>query len=287
MQKGKPFWYMIAITSAVSLLLLGTGAALAVKDSMQTAPQPAMQPQTAAHPDAAQKPTAAAPQTSEAPNGGSIKPSMPANVQGDYRLVALGDSLTRGTGDPSGQGYVGYLTDGLQKKANKKVITSNLGINGMKAPELLQYVQSPDVQKEIKNAHLIALSIGGNDLTQGLGSVNAPDPAVAAATMQTYLDTLDKILKQIRGINQQAPILFVGLYNPFPFTGDTQQKALQVLDEWNSKTAKLFHNYPNTLLVPTQDIFTWNADKLLAQDHFHPNAEGYKSIATRMLQNLY
>ena len=49
----------------------------------------------------------------------------------DLTVVALGDSLTRGTGDDSGRGYVGLVTEALKKQLSpQEVIIYNLGING-------------------------------------------------------------------------------------------------------------------------------------------------------------
>lgn len=285
MQRGKIIWYTLAATSMASLLLLGSGAILAFKDNASTA-KGASSSSNSLNPAASGKKTEASNQTPQA-GSEAVPAASPANVKGDYRVVALGDSLTRGMGDETGQGYIGNLTAELQKTSKNKVITSNMGINGMQAPELLQYVQSPDVQKEIKSANLITLSIGGNDLVRGAGSAATnPDAAVAEQTMKTYLNTLDKILQSIRTQNEKAPILFVGLYNPFPLTGESEQTAERILLDWNLQSSKLLAKYPHTLLIPTQDLFVWNGSKLLSTDQFHPNAQGYKAIATRMLQDL-
>ncbi|MFC4769030.1 GDSL-type esterase/lipase family protein [Effusibacillus consociatus] len=277
MQRGKTIWYTIAVTSVASLLLLSSGAILAFQNG----------PTSATENSGPHRQDSPAAQQMNPVKEESIPAASPADVKGDYRIVALGDSLTRGAGDETGQGYVGYLTTELQKMTKNKVITTNLGINGMKAPELLQYIQSPEVQKEIKAAHLITLSIGGNDLVRGAGPVTTtPNPGLAKQTQDQFLNTLDQILKEIRSQNEQSPILFVGLYNPFPLSDDQQKTALRILEEWNSKTSQVLSKYQHTLLVPTQDLFTWNSSKFLAADNFHPNGQGYKAIAMRMLQDL-
>ncbi|GAX90618.1 GDSL-type esterase/lipase family protein [Effusibacillus lacus] len=282
MQKGKIVWYLIAATSALSLLLLGSGAILAYQDTRTES----VQPQKIA--GEKQKPTGDSPAAggSESVKSASIPTFSPAQVEGDYRLVALGDSLTRGTGDETGQGFVGNLTAELQKLTKHQVVATNLGINGMKAPELLPYIQSPEVQQEIKTAHLITLSIGGNDLVRGAGAISDPNPELSKQTQDTYLSTLDQIFTEIRKQNQTAPVLFVGLYNPFALDGDSLQTAYKILEEWNFQTSRLLAKHQPALLVPTQDLFAWNGEKRLSVDRFHPNAEGYKEIALRMAQSL-
>ena len=54
------------------------------------------------------------------------------------QVVALGDSLTRGTGDVSGKGYVGLVTSQLKEDLSpQEIIVSNLGINGQTSAQLL------------------------------------------------------------------------------------------------------------------------------------------------------
>ena len=56
----------------------------------------------------------------------------------DLTVVALGDSLTRGTGDVSGKGYVGIVTEELKKRLSpQEIAIYNLGINGQTSSELL------------------------------------------------------------------------------------------------------------------------------------------------------
>ena len=38
-------------------------------------------------------------------------------------VVALGDSLTRGTGDDTGKGYVGLVTENLKERLSPQEIT--------------------------------------------------------------------------------------------------------------------------------------------------------------------
>lgn len=60
------------------------------------------------------------------------------NLPEDFTVVALGDSLTRGTGDETGKGYVGLVVEDLESKYNSKPLIHNLGINGQVSQELVQ-----------------------------------------------------------------------------------------------------------------------------------------------------
>ena len=50
-------------------------------------------------------------------------------VSKDMTVVALGDSLTRGTGDETGKGYVGLVTDNLKEQLSpQKLIVYNMAL---------------------------------------------------------------------------------------------------------------------------------------------------------------
>ncbi|BCJ88051.1 GDSL-type esterase/lipase family protein [Effusibacillus dendaii] len=287
MQSKKSGWYAIFSVSLGSILLLGTGAVMAYSSTTGTVvqKQPSSPPQPQTNLPNTQTPPTGQPKQPTTPVTKSPVTS-PAAVNGDYRLLALGDSLTRGTGDETGLGYVGNVTTELQKLTKNKIIVSNLGVNGMKSPELLQYVNSPEVQQDIRSANLITITIGGNDLSQGVGSVTSPDPQVAKKTRDTYLASLDQTVATIRSLNPNSAILFIGLYNPFLLQGSAAETATQILQDWNQQTVHALGKYPNTLFVPTEDLFAWDGTRLLSADMFHPNAKGYKWIADRILQDI-
>jgi lysophospholipase L1-like esterase len=264
------------LTSALGLLgvaVLGTGFLLAVVgprgESAAAVPNQQSQPAAAAV-DANNKQTADA------------KP---------YLIVALGDSLTKGVGDKEGKGYVGYLKDKLETD-KQKVAVQNLGISGLESGELVKSVQNGGIQALIKEAKLITISIGGNDLTHSVGNVQTilqtgkiDEEKIRQATAE-YTKNINEILKVVRAHNPEAPVLVVGLYNPFEGMFDDKGKLDQLLVEWNANVVQLVQAYPNVKVVPTFDIFQWNNDRYLSLDHFHPNESGYQRMAERMAQAM-
>ncbi|MGB8956047.1 MAG: SGNH/GDSL hydrolase family protein [Tumebacillaceae bacterium] len=208
-----------------------------------------------------------------------------------YLIVALGDSLTKGVGDKDGKGYVGYLKDKLETD-KQKVAVQNLGISGLESGELVKSVQNGGIQALIKEAKLITISIGGNDLTHSVGNVQTvlqtgkiDEEKIRQATA-AYTKNINEILKVVRAHNSEAPVLLVGLYNPFEGVFDDKGKLDQLLTEWNANVVQLVQTYPNVKVVPTFDIFQWNNDRYLSLDHFHPNESGYQRMAERMAQAM-
>jgi lysophospholipase L1-like esterase len=221
----------------------------------------------------------------------SAQAAAAAQTEQTYPIVALGDSLTKGVGDKNGKGYVGYLKDKLDAEG-RKVSVQNLGVSGLESPELLKTVQSSGTQAILKDAKLILISIGGNDMTHSVGNVSnilttsKIDESKLLEAQGRYTQNLDEILKLVRTSNPTAPILVVGLYNPFEGLLEDGTKLTALLDGWNANAISLVQKYPNAKVVPTADIFAWNTDRLLAGDHFHPNESGYEKMAERIKQAL-
>lgn len=202
-----------------------------------------------------------------------------------FLVVALGDSLTVGTGDAEGKGYVGNVIDSLEQRGIEDIPLLNFGVNGLTSQGLLEMVKQPEVAKQIEEAKLILLTIGGNDLFQSGETLLTLDREEIQILEQGYLDNIRQIFTQLRSLNKTAPIYSSGLYNPFiEFT--QSQLTSEIVIDWNYKTALEIEKYPNAVFVPTYDLFQLNVNDYLADDRFHPNKSGYEQIAQRIVSLL-
>ena len=192
-------------------------------------------------------------------------PAAPAT--GMFRIVALGDSLTRGTGDAAGGGGYPERVAAALRKAGLVVSVENLAIDGSETGDFLRKVEEAAVRDRIAGANLILVSIGGNDLSHSLRSV-VPGEAGGA----------------VRAANGSSPIRILGLYDPFP-EGFDRKMARATLLRWNVALEEASMGVENALVVPTADVFDGRPDRL-SSDRFHPGAEGYTEIATRVFQTL-
>lgn len=201
--------------------------------------------------------------------------------ENDLQIVAMGDSLTRGTGDAAGRGYVGYLMDSLKGRSKEDVKLVNLGINGQRSAQLAEQVKQTEVKRQLGQADIVLITIGGNDLFrggQGLADFDQQKPEELEAA---YLANVKNTLTAIRDANKDATIFFIGLYNPFiEFTEGKEISA--IIRQWNFATAELAANYKKVIFVPTFDLFEQNVNDYLYTDKFHPNTKGYKLIAERV-----
>lgn len=204
---------------------------------------------------------------------------------GTLQIVSLGDSLTRGVGDKEGIGYVGRMKEDLQKDYKQKIALTNLAVSGAKMPDLLKQIENNGAQYSIKQADVIVLTIGGNDLFPGWELLGKIDLETYRPDTETFQNEAKKIIEEIRKLNTDSPIFWLGLYNPFEDVEDLKGSSNIVVD-WNASLEKLALNDKNVYITPTFDLFQNRGKDLLYSDHFHPNEVGYTYMAERLVQNV-
>lgn len=264
-------WPALGFTMLACTLLMLAGFGLALADAWH--PGPGLQ---------LSGPSAAPPQAS----AGALadKPQL---------LVAtLGDSLTRGTGDDTGAGYVKRTVALLGKQFGKPVkLVNNLAVNGLTAVRLADQLQQKGVRDAVGQADIIMFTIGGNDLFQiaqsGGSIVEGGDvsPELLKRLLPQTEPLMDDIFAELRRINPNARIVYVGLYNPFYDVEDAREFSPPIL-EWNDYAHGIATADGNATVVPTYDLFESNVKSYLSSDHFHPNGQGYERIAERIVQAL-
>lgn len=215
----------------------------------------------------------------------------PSEEDGAYRIVAIGDSLAKGTGDATGQGFARRTAALLDNESDREVrFLNNLGINGMTTGELLEELDKPGVRYVLKEANVILLSIGANDLFQGGAALQTGTGSPSAAALEQALPGTEKrlgeALGKLREINPSARIVYLGLYNPFGDIPSLREAGDAGVTKWNAAVSERMLEGDNMLLTPTFDLFQRNPAAYLSFDHFHPNAFGYERIAERVVQGL-
>ncbi|MHA0855345.1 GDSL-type esterase/lipase family protein [Paenibacillus sp. CMAA1364] len=241
--------------------------------------------------------------TSPAPSLGAGV-SQPLDQKKEYNISAIGDSLAKGTGDDTGRGFVKRSVELLSDKSGKKTtLINNLGINGLTTTGLLAKLDEVGVQYVLKQSDIIILSIGGNDLFQGVQQVASKGTTktesfdseqvpqgLTAENLRSVLPTssaqLQLVVEEIRSINPKAYIIYVGLYNPFSDIKQLSSIGNEVVSTWNTIAQTIVNNDKNMVLVPTYDLFSLHMKSYLASDHFHPNGDGYQQIANRIVQGI-
>ncbi|WP_411347286.1 GDSL-type esterase/lipase family protein [Paenibacillus sp. WLX2291] len=271
-------WRITSIASIVATLLLIGGFVYAINDVINPVGS------TYTSGSSGQDNTAGSSATD------TTQTTVPSLAKG-VRIVALGDSLAKGTGDDAGSGFVRRTVSLLQQQGTDAKLVANLGINGQKTTAILSSLDQAGVQHTLKQANLIMLSIGANDLFNGgeaLGNLEQEAPS-ATQLLKAEPETavrLQKILTKIAEINPDAQILYLGLYNPFGDLKELRVPANEAVTAWNTSVMGMINEQQHMMLIPTFDLFQNNLSRYLSSDHFHPNGDGYEQIATRIVQSL-
>lgn len=222
--------------------------------------------------------------------GVELKNALPASFfPKDLHIVAAGDSLTQGVGDSTNSGgYIPYLAEQLEKeKTIKNANFENFGVRGNRTDQLLSRLENKNMQTSIQDADLIILTIGGNDLMKVVKeNFSSLKLNYFKAEQKVFEEHLQNIFSKIRIQNPEAPIILIGLYNPFYNWFADVKEMNQIVDEWNGKSQLIVENDINAYFVDIHDIFLNNEENLLYTDYFHPNDRGYQLIADRVYDIL-
>jgi lysophospholipase L1-like esterase len=250
-------WYIPAVGGAAGMVVLATGLLLALTGRFgeRLAPSP------------------------------SSVPTPRVAGTGSLRIVAIGDSITAGTGDGQTGGYPARLAELLRQRGRSPIVV-NLAVPGAETADVLRRIGSaPEARAELARADIIVASAGGNDLNHALRPqpdrpIREPEAAAAAAA-----SNLTALVRRLRALNPAAPVRFIGLYNPYDVLPSEEAEARATLARWNDLIERAMDGFHDVVVVPVADLFYERPDRLAA-DRFHPGSTGHALIAARVLESL-
>lgn len=201
-----------------------------------------------------------------------------------YHYIAIGDSLTTGFGALPGNGFVPLYRRMAEGRLQSNIALSNLGANGLTTAELEQRLRGNYINREaIREADIITLSIGGNDLIRS-ARLASKQPGRLSIELQRSLQECKHNFSRVMGMLMQSKagarnpyiIRTVGLYNPYP----------QVVEatEWVHQFNRYASQYTSQVsgFAAIYNDFSGNERGLISIDHIHPNGRGYRVIAQRL-----
>lgn len=204
-------------------------------------------------------------------SGNSTKRSTRV-VKKKIHLVAVGDSLTYGQGDQKhNNGYVGLIKPKLEKKYHNQVTTVDYGVSGDRSDQILKRINEQSaIRKDLRNADVIVMTVGGNDLMQTLQkdlTVNSSsrfdrDISQAGSTYQTKLKQL---FSAVRKQNKRAPIFVFSIYNPV-YTYFPQVDSINSsISKWNQLTKATLNGYRPAYFVDINHLMSYGQYRTAAQ----------------------
>ncbi|WP_408893894.1 stalk domain-containing protein [Paenibacillus taichungensis] len=265
---------------------------------------------------------------------GSVTSSLPLQkdavaVTKEFRLVTLGDSITVGY-EPNLKelpyGYVERLQE--QGLLHGRTQVDNYGIAGLKSSGLKNFADAikegkaltseaiqpslPDpraaqvganiaaIRESVAGANLVAVTIGGNDVSELLGSADKLSDAELEAKVKelltSYTVNVSAVINDIHEINPNAKIVIADQYQPMP---EVAGKALYAkLMEASQGFTATIDGIATEFSAKGIDVKVAHVAKefvggegtmthMIKDRDFHPNQFGYEAIAKVFAETIW
>ncbi|HHY73876.1 MAG TPA: spore gernimation protein [Bacillus bacterium] len=194
------------------------------------------------------------------------------------RYLALGDSLTVGIGVPAfDSGFVEYYWCLSQQTLKRHIQYKKYAKSGATTADVLTMLSSPVVTEAVRNANIITITAGGDDLINAAKRfIKDNNEEILSYAIEQSRKNFSKLLERIHNIEKQDQyiIRLTNLYNPFPH--------IPIADEgvktFNSSIAS-FAEQKNVKVADIYSVFKGNEQVLLSRGGVHPNSEGYYQMA--------
>ncbi|MFF2752847.1 GDSL-type esterase/lipase family protein [Psychrobacillus sp. NPDC058041] len=205
------------------------------------------------------------------------------------QMVGIGDSLTKGVGDElKKEGYIGRVKrDFLQFNGIEDVVLTNTALRGRRSDQLLKLLKNGDFDYAIRNADIMMITIGGNDLMKIVKKdlFNLKVESFEKGLV-SFENNYMKIIDKIRKINSNGKIVLIGLYNPVSVVTEESSEFDAIINDWNKTIENIAKNDGNACFVPIEKLFDTNKDLVYHTDFFHPNSKGYQLMEETIIRSL-
>ncbi len=209
-----------------------------------------------------------------------VPPSFPAVQRHPLKIVALGDSLIYGFGDPLGGGWVERLRrQWMMESETTGHVLYNLGIRGNRVAQVSDRLENEFRQRgELRHnsPDAILLSVGVNDSAR----LGRPHGRLFTAK-DVFAHQIEELLDQA---NQLCSVFFIGMVP----VDETKMPFMDCF-YYNHQDQYLYKEITRLACearnIPYLDIFDlwtrrgdlWFRSRLCA-DGLHPNVSGYESL---------
>lgn len=211
------------------------------------------------------------------------------------RFAVLGDSIASGYGlNNLHDCYASIIS------AEKSYYLTNDAVPGHTTQNLLNVLcNSENAKESVRNADVIAISIGGNDMIQLLANskdnmsimmdiyLNGVNAAVVKEAQEQLIFNLDGICTEIRSLNADAPIIFQTIYNPLyaneqysTFASFAEMFVPLMEDAMNGLCKKHENVFVADVYTAFDNYYKENGKyDIIQPDGIHPSEKGHQLIA--------
>jgi len=235
-------------------------------------------------------------------------------AEGPITVVALGDSLTEGTGDESGrEGYVGRLRDAIGARPGRSGSTVvNLGRSGWASQDLIDGTGGESGQLDAAVAEIASartanrpvvatVLVGSNDLwyLYEYGNNSGTTAEEESADRAHYRAALTTIVRGLRGAGAQVvvavnddqsrrPVAADAGVRAATFPGISSAEVVQMAGQANAyrEVVRSVAAAEGATVADFLDAPLFRNPATLADDGNHPNAAGYDLLADAWLTAL-
>ena len=206
-----------------------------------------------------------------------------ANNLIDY--MSIGDSLDLGINSYGNNtySYHDYLKNYLDNnnllhktsfyysKPNYKIEELLIDIENNK--EIIYDDKTYNIKKELREADLITISIGMDEL------VNKIESNITSSDIDTLVNNMDLLVSNIKKISS-SNIVLIGYYNPYL----DNLKVNKIFSYINDRYKELANKYKINYI----DILNLNSNKEYLPNYkdYHLNSKGYLKIASKIIEKL-
>lgn len=201
--------------------------------------------------------------------------------------LALGDSIIRGYQIRVDENIIHQFSTQLSVETGKQVQSQNEGVIGITSERLNILVQDGVFDEAIKEADIITVNVGGNDILKLVKQSDIYSALKSFDSLQEgFSKNLAEITSRIGELNPSATIVFLELYNPMPANHQFYSLADKLLPQWNLMIYEAANSTTSSIVVQTTNVINSKNLDYLASDGVHPNPSGNTAISSQMLKQF-
>jgi len=220
--------------------------------------------------------------------GAAMADTQPG-VKDHKQLVALGDSISYGynlgpNNDKPSQHSFPYFIGRMQHAE-----VQDLAVPGATSVDLLNSLQSQQVQAALRHSDIVTIDIGSNDLlsiasrdgffTNPPSSLTVEEQAQFASAIQQFSKNFPAILQTVHTLAPSAHIVLYNLYDPFSMRQQTLHTlAEQMIGEENQIIGAVA-GQANLPVVNAYGLFNNHQEILVRTNDVHPTILGQDVLA--------